>query len=219
MAAYNATMQLLFGWAHPYLQAALTWLGSFIGWRPTLYPHWRDVFIVLALMVAGVGRAARPEPRTALTVIVIGAFTAFISSMGVGVLPIQSEDALAVHQLVALVPVLALLLPYTWSSDADTRSTRVFALLTLALACIFLVELTFTGRRSTPGIGLILLVFAAVGIGAAWTIEGAIYYYFGRPERHGKAVGMMVAGLTILGGFIGAAFVAAVDAGLKLLGA
>jgi hypothetical protein len=43
MDAYHATMQVLFGWAQPHLQAALTWPGSFIGWRPTMYPHWRDV--------------------------------------------------------------------------------------------------------------------------------------------------------------------------------
>ena len=57
MAAYHATMQLVFGWAQPYLQAALTWLGSFIGWRPTLYPHWKDVFVVISLLGISAGRA------------------------------------------------------------------------------------------------------------------------------------------------------------------
>ena len=59
MDAYNATMRLLLGWAEPYLQAALTWLGSFVGWRPTLYPHWRDIFVLTVLWVAGTNRSLR----------------------------------------------------------------------------------------------------------------------------------------------------------------
>ena len=60
MDAYNAVMQLLFGWAHPYLQAALTWLGSFLGWRPTLYAHWRDAWVLTALFWSGILRAVLP---------------------------------------------------------------------------------------------------------------------------------------------------------------
>ena len=63
MAAYAATMRLLFGWAEPYLQAALTWLGSFIGWRPTLYPHWRDIFVVVVVMATGVSRGSRRKAK------------------------------------------------------------------------------------------------------------------------------------------------------------
>ena len=49
LAAYTATMRLLLGWAEPHLQGLLTWLGSHIAWRPTLYPHWRDMLVVVAI--------------------------------------------------------------------------------------------------------------------------------------------------------------------------
>jgi hypothetical protein len=61
MAAYAATTQLLLGWAEPYLKASLTWLGSFVGWRPTLYPHWRDVLVILGLMLGGVLRGVMAD--------------------------------------------------------------------------------------------------------------------------------------------------------------
>jgi hypothetical protein len=55
--AYGAVRDLLLGWAAPYLQAALMWLGSFIGWRPTLYPHWKDVFMLISMIGISAGRA------------------------------------------------------------------------------------------------------------------------------------------------------------------
>ena len=58
--AYSATMRVLLGWAQPYLQTVLTRLGSFIGWRPTLYPHWRDLLVVLLLALAAASRAYDP---------------------------------------------------------------------------------------------------------------------------------------------------------------
>jgi hypothetical protein len=64
MDAYNATMQVLVGWAQPYLQAALTWLGSFISWRPVLYVHWRDIVLLTTLWSVGLVRSmVRAFPR------------------------------------------------------------------------------------------------------------------------------------------------------------
>src|SRR5262245_33730137 len=63
MDAYTAVMQLLFGWAHPYIQAALTWLGNVVGWRPTLHPHWRDVLVLTMLWASGFVRATRHDWR------------------------------------------------------------------------------------------------------------------------------------------------------------
>jgi hypothetical protein len=45
MDAYNSIMRLVLGWAEPYLQASLSWFGGLIGWRPTVYPHWKDAFV------------------------------------------------------------------------------------------------------------------------------------------------------------------------------
>jgi hypothetical protein len=49
MAAYKATMQLLFGWAEPYLRTALASINSYLNWHVTLYPYWKDYFVLFAL--------------------------------------------------------------------------------------------------------------------------------------------------------------------------
>src|SRR5262245_15923159 len=49
LTAYAATMRLLLRWAEPYLEGVLTRLGSFFAWRPTLYLHWRDMLVVVAI--------------------------------------------------------------------------------------------------------------------------------------------------------------------------
>jgi hypothetical protein len=59
MDAYNETVRLLLGWTEPYLQAALTWAGSFIGWRPTLNSLWRDLLVLFAIFWIGSLRATR----------------------------------------------------------------------------------------------------------------------------------------------------------------
>jgi hypothetical protein len=69
MDAYAAIRDALLEWADPYLQAALTWLGSWIGWRPTLYPHWRDVLVIVALWVAAHIRAWLQNGRWAPSVL------------------------------------------------------------------------------------------------------------------------------------------------------
>jgi hypothetical protein len=49
LAAYTATMGALLGWAERSLQGTLAWIGGFIEWRPTLYLHWRDMLVVVAI--------------------------------------------------------------------------------------------------------------------------------------------------------------------------
>jgi hypothetical protein len=216
MASYNATMQLLFGWAHPYLQAALTWLGSFIGWRPTLHPHWKDVFVVISLIGVSAGRTNWGQLNTEMYVAwsvgpILGAAVAAIAA---GVLPLQSPD-LITQLLIA-------------------------GSLGLAVLPIFVVISVLRSEIESLRLALIaaLIASASAALGTLW-----FYLLLGRAEGLGLAgiasvvvlFGLLVSlprdrqakvdrsdlqwGLTILGGFVGAAFVAAVDAGLKLLGA
>jgi hypothetical protein len=216
MASYKATMQVLFGWAHPYLQAALTWLGSFIGWRPTLYPHWRDVFVVIGLLSVGAGRAAwrAGEFDTVAFATVVGAtLGAAVNALLAGMLPLQSPDLMTQLLIAASagLPVLTFLVFGLAIEEVVIGLILAAVASTLAAFATLLLSSTM---GSAGGLGL-------AGIASSVVMFGLFFLVFGMSEQPGsnaRVIGV-VWGLTILGGFVGAAFLAAVDAGLKLLGA
>ena len=221
MAAYNATMQLLFGWAHPYLQAALTWVGSFIGWRPALYPHWKDVFVVISLIGVGAGRASWRKgdfDTEAFALTVAPILGAAVTALGAGLLPLQSPD-LITQLLIAASLGLAFLLFLAVFSVAESEVALlgwglIWASGASALAALttWLLSLLFghVGGLGLAGIASVVVLVGLFLIGdhmvESWST--------GSNDKFG-----LWWGLTILGGFVGAAFVFAVDAGLKLLGA
>ncbi len=208
MAAYAATMQFLFGWAEPYLKAALTWLGSFVGWRPTLYPHWRDVFVVLALLVAGFGRALWHEEGFfgAAFIASLLATVAIVAASLAGMLPLQS-DSLTIQLLIAASCGLVLL---------------------VIVAFIMVVVAFISGLEDTLGIWSIPLIFIAVPTGATWLLS-LVFDNSAGLGLVGLAASMIligfallvtgspVPGRAVLGGYVGAAVFFAIDAGLKLL--
>jgi hypothetical protein len=218
LAAYNATMQLLFGWAHPYLQAALTWLGSWIGWRPTLYPHWKDVFLVISLIGISAGRAVgrvAALERAAVTFILCQILGAAITALAAGVLPLQSPD-LITQLLIAASLGLAVLPFLVVSSVVESDISALYTTPIVAAALSALAAL--------PTWGLSLTLGTAVGIGlvgltSVVVLIGLFFLGVGRSQRVADAHIFVRWGISILGGFVGAAFLAAADAGLKLLGA
>ena len=232
MAAYNATMQLLFGWAQPYLQAALTWLGSFVGWRPTLYPHWRDVFVVLSLVGISAGRVLLwdgklviEEITNVITIVIRTILCASITALAAGVLPLQSPDLITQLLIAASLGlgVLPLIVEVLFTDlEPDDQmllvllvllGSLVFALGTSALS-VLITWLLALALGSAVGLGLaglacMVALFGVILIGIDTDL---------RSSGHFAEINLFW-GLNILGGFVGAAFVFAVDAGLKLLGA
>jgi hypothetical protein len=211
MDAYNAVMQVLFGWAQPYLQAALSWLGSFIGWRPTLYPHWRDALVLMLLWVRGYDRGrytrrfdgwqARPVIATLLENL-----SAFVAALMVGTLPLQSGD-LVTQLLIASLPPMLLVFTYqatpAFWADSPIRivaRAMLFALLPGALAAgwVFLLVIVL-GRASNAGLGIFGLVL--------WALTQTFLSLGHSPRVR----------LTVLTGFLGAFAFFVIDAGLKLV--
>jgi len=244
MAAYNATMQLLFGWAHPYLQAALTWLGSFIGWRPTLYPHWKDVFVVVSLIGIGAGRAfwpplqnirdvwlmrgmpdwgPGPDPLFSMTPIVKNAtigigpiLGAAVTALAAGTLPLQSPDLITQFLIAGSLGLTFLILFVVMvSGESVWLIGLIVASGTSALAALatWLLSLVVghAGGLGLAGLACVVVLFGLFLVSAEVFLQS---------EDGGPTEPQFLWwGLTILGGFVGAAFVFAVDAGLKLLGA
>lgn len=196
MDAYNGVMQVLFGWAHPYLQAALTWLGSFIGWRPTLYAHWRDVFALVTLLVTAAGHGRPPLLRA------IGAVGA--TTLVAGLARLHS-DYLVVQLVIAasfgIVILSAFLVGAIWRNMNAKELRMPLVVIAIAALATWWLSLQF----GVPGSGL---------AGLAGTI--VLLAYFGSLDSNPEP-DMRKSAQTVLTGFFGAFCFFAIDAGLKLL--
>ena len=213
MASYNATMELVFGWAHPHLQAALSWLGSFIGWRPTLYPHWKDMFVVIGLIGISGARADWQEGvRNHLWTIgfLVGSF---LTAVAAGMLPLQSPERvtqilIAASLGLAFFPLIIIsLIRFGFSEFSELKTA-----LTLSGLAAFATWMLSLDLGRAEGLGLAGIACAVILLGWVFCVS---YVLSGRSDgdRH-----LLRWGLNILVGFVGAAFVAAVDAGVKLWG-
>jgi hypothetical protein len=212
MAAYNGTMQLLLGWAHPYLQAALTWLGSFIGWRPTLYPHWKDVLVVTSLIGIGASRAAWQVIPGGVSIVAIKVIVgACVTALAAGMLPLQSPDLVTQLLIASSVGLIALPM-LVIEVRRNPIGTLIGVLQRSALAALATYLLSLVVGH-VGGIGLAGLASVVVLDGLLILVDGMF-----RAPKHLR-LRLIAWGLTILGGFVGGAFLAIVDAGLRLLGA
>jgi hypothetical protein len=231
LSAYSTTIRVLLGWAEPLLQGALTWLGSLVGWRPTLYLHWRDMLVVVAIWTGALvwarwrAFAARWSAAAhdgmfgfhhilafslAFLVLAIGGLLIVMTS---GVLPLRSSD-LGVQMLIAssswLVFAVVMLL------GRVMRRNEAFGLLAFAgIAALAAWWLSQT-LASSIGVGI-------AGFGMSIIVVAAVYLVFGLilvlsdGTPFFKSPGIY--GLYIVGGFAGAGLLVAIDAVLRRLGA
>jgi hypothetical protein len=200
--AYNATMQVLFGWAQPYLQAALSWLGSFIGWRPTLYPHWRDVLVAMSLIGAC---AVRPATgfRVRIHGVVAFLITILPAALIAGLLPLQSDD-LTTQPLAAVLPGVIWSItfcPLVGMAIRKHPDALVGLMLFLGAGPAMLFGLLYFTLGTTAGLGLVGISIAILALGIT---------LLSNPPTASTGWG-------IIGGFLGAFCFFAIDAGLKLL--
>jgi hypothetical protein len=239
MDAYNATMHVLLGWAHPYLQAEFAWIGSFIGWRPTLYPHWRDVFVVIALLGIGTARASLPRYRQGAGYLanigdaVAHLLGAIIAALAAGLLPLRSSD-LATQLLIAASLGLATVPSstiegtrfgaerYGTMSSAERFLTVLVRLAVASAGAALVTWLLSLAFGSFAGLGLASIAMCVLLLGTSRIIYWVRVYFDGDvryPKGHITALSQykLVVGLTILGGFLGAFCFFAIDAGLKLV--
>jgi hypothetical protein len=211
MDAYAVTVQQLLGWAEPHLQSVATGLGGLFGWRPTLHPHWRDVFVIAAMWGVGYARAFRYTGRPWLggAVGFSGIAGALVGAAACGTLPLNSENLMTQLLIVLLTP------------------TTVWFSLAVPGVLLGAPVRTFFSRNPvdawlvgiTPAASTLLLFFAGVqssgiiGYAISMFLIGTIISLVGIRDRF-----YAIIGLSILGGFVGATLFFAIDAGLKLLG-
>jgi hypothetical protein len=125
--AYNATMQLLLGWAQPYLQAAITWLGGFFGFRLTLETYWRDLFVICALMMGAIfGSTKDFQSRVGVSLATL--YVSFVMAMfgGIHTQPLPDPAiGLIMAGLVLLIAIVLILLGWMgWDKRSDMSFYR-----------------------------------------------------------------------------------------------
>jgi hypothetical protein len=231
LSAYSATIRVLLGWAEPPLQGTLTWLGSFIGWRPTLYLHWRDMLVVVAIWTSALvwarwrafaarWRAAAHDGMFGFNHIFAFAFAFLVLAIGgllivitSGVLPLLSSD-LGVQMLVASSSWIVLAIVMLLSRVM--RRNEAFGLFAFAGIAALATWWLSQVLGSSIGVGI-------AGFGVSIIIVGAVYLVFGvflvlsDGTPFFKSPGIY--GLYIVSGFAVAGLLVAIDAVLRRLGA
>jgi hypothetical protein len=217
MDAYYSTARLLLGWAQPYFQAALTWLASFAGWRPTLHTHWRDIFVVCAMWVAGAsqGYCRSSFGGLAWAVMAGGIAGALVAALSAGMLPLYSADHRALVRSIAFLAVVFSIAAPMIAMTNDSHQRRAITCflelaVTLAIVANFFV-------RSWPTPGYVFILTTLTILVGTYCLVLATVFYLSDDKDSAAYVPLFAVGLTILGAFMGPALFFAVDSGLKLL--
>jgi hypothetical protein len=225
-SAYSTATLKLFGWAEPYLQIVLNYIAGFLSWKITLYPHWRDVFVVTCFWVAAFTRTfwRRRDFSRALLMLINGTCGGFAGAIVVGTLPLPSSS-LAVQMCIASLPFglvsmgMFLMDLMTYNEQPGMSATLaprfgdvigiiVFSFLTGALALWLVTSVPVFA----PYFGLAALMLVVFCIGLLFLWRGSL-----DTDDVDDSLSSKEVGLSIVGGFVGTGFFFAVDAGLKLL--
>lgn len=231
LAAYTATMGVLLGWAERSLQGMLTWFGSFIEWRPTLYSHWRDMFVVVAIwssalvwarwrVFAARWSASVHDGMFGFNHIFAFSFAFFVIAIGgllmviiSGVLPLRSSD-ITTQVFIAASPWIVFAI--VMLLGRIMRRNEALGMLVLAGIAALATWWLSQALGSSIGLGLAGFAVSVIVVGVMYLIFG-VFLVLSDATPFLKSPGIY--GLYIVSGFVGAALFLAIDAGLKLLGA
>jgi hypothetical protein len=210
MAAYAATAQWALGWFEPYLQTLVASVNSHLNLHLTLHPYWADAFALFAVYGAGYARACSISNESKLSLAflirqIMLAVAVVFAALVVGVLPLRSEDVVTQLAIFGLpVGMYSLSFEY-WHDFVQTLLSAFYLVCTAAvLAWLFGDSFGFG-----EGLGFWSLALWVLGSGMTLIFQGLI------SKEHRYA--WVPAGLVIVGGFLGAACLFAVEASLKLL--
>jgi hypothetical protein len=210
MAAYAAAMQSAFGRAEPYLQTLVAAANDRLNWHLTLHPHWRDAFVLFAVYGAGYARAylISDESKLSLTFVarlLMLAIAVSFAAIIVGVLPLRSDDVITQIAIFGL-PVGMYSFSFVYWHDFVQTLLSAFYLVCAAALLAWLVGDSFGFAQ---GLGFWSLTLWVLGNGMNLILQGL--------TSNERRRGWVPAGLVIVGGFVGAACLFAIEAGFKLL--
>ena len=210
MAAYTAATQSALGWAEPYLQMLVGSVNAHLNLHLTLHPSWKDALVLFAVYGAGYAGASLNSKVPTLRLAFVArqmmlAVAVLFAAIVVGVTPLRSDDVMTQIAIFAL-PVGMYSFSFMYWHDFVQTLLSAFYLVCMAALLAWLMSDSF---GFAEGLGFWSLALWVLGNGMTLIVQGMISH------EHRQA--WVRAGLVIIGGFVGAACLFAIDASLKLL--
>jgi hypothetical protein len=210
MAAYAEATRWAFGWAESYLQTLVATINADLNLHLTLHPYWRDALVLFAVYGAGYAGASFTSQESKLSLAfavrqMMLAIAVLFAAVVVGVLPLRSGDAITQIAIFSL-PVGMYSFSFMYWHDFVQTLLSAFYLVCTAAVLAWLIGDSF---GFAEGLGFWSLALWVLGSGMTLVFRGLI----ANEHRHA----WVRAGLVIVGGFVGAACLFAIDASLKLL--
>jgi hypothetical protein len=211
MAAYTATTRWALGWFEPYLQTFVAAVNSHLNLHLTLHPYWADAFVLFAVYGAGYARACFISSESKLSLAfaarqIMLAVAVLFAALVVGVLPLRSGNVMTQIAIFGL-PVGMYSFSFEYWHDFVQTLLSAFYLVCAAAVLAWLIGGDSFGF--VEGLGFWSLALWVLGNGVTLIFQGLI------SNEHRYA--WVPAGLVIVGGFVGAACLFAIEASLKLL--
>jgi len=233
---YNGIAAVLGALAEPLLAPAIAWLNGLFDWNLVLHPHWRPLFMLAALPVTSIARDAwrRESNAHASEPLALGVGAA-IGVIAAGLAPLTG--GWWAQGLIAAAPVAMFFLASELASIVRNLLARpinrdppsggwglLLAAVAAALAFALGAGLSFApALRNSAGLaalGALVVFLGAMGVASGLNEAAAR-----TPEANANVektlrnaeLSSVRVGLTMLGGFVTAAFILAADFGVKAL--
>jgi hypothetical protein len=223
--AYQQGMAVFGALVEPYLKPIIDWFGELFAWKLMLYPHWRHVLVLSFVpwlayaRIEGLRGFLRKFTYITLPFILSVAFSA-IASVVVGLLPLNGDWW--VQGLISAIPLGGLLfglstptiyalMGFTPHGVHRSQELQVSLILTIVAFMLAASLSLLLNLGSSSGILVLAGTVILMGIGLLLTS-------FRLPPALDPGHGHLRLGLTMLGGFVGAGLLYALDWVIKSYG-
>lgn len=107
--AYDEAMRFLLGWAEPYLNAVLAYLGSLVGWELQLDSHWKHLFVLMIVFYGAFARILLNEGlyRFAAGIVLIGGLMTLIVSV-LFAIAIPASGYMEINRFVVAIAIVVI---------------------------------------------------------------------------------------------------------------
>lgn len=241
---YDFFSQAVFGKLELWIERHLTPLRDWAGRDLLLYPHWKNVFLVMWLYFLADIRSAVEQRRPAVAVMLFvwGTIVALVAGIGAGTVPLDANASTRAQLTLLAFPVAGLtvhqiawcLLEAVASRASDESIGGRFAMflreevLPIALGgalalvlCAYAQSIPLLAQTPEAGLALFLTVFTALALFHFW--RGGVYAALDRMADEGwwnavRRTGSARLAFFMLTMLAGAALIFVTDAALKIIG-
>lgn len=197
---YDEALDVLGQLMEPFLVPLVQWVGNLFDWDLTLQPHWRPLFVLVMVSALPFVRDSWRERARSYAVwqfVLIGGF-GLIGCLAAALLP--RAGPWYVQGLITALPVATVIFSIALSFKAKFGEVIFVAALFAAMG--------FTLGAAASAIPLLASGPGLAGLGAGVLAFAVMWILEGRAMRN---AGMIHLGLTMLGPFLGAGLIYALD--------